>query len=237
VMFNYAATSILLGIVGAWLSGSGLLIGLAGTSATIVNVACLLPLVAGMLQYPSNRWTRLIVFCAGFGVVELIADALCVEVTKTLDYSVARSPMILSSPWWMPVSWALVACQVMLISGAAAERFGEKWRVLSGAGLAFLMLAFHEDAAFRADWWRYQDCFMVGKAPVYVLLAELLIGGMLAWIMGQLKLGIRKKRVAQLIGLAGVGTVIAGMIGFGTIEVLPVLFRGQPHPLVPFLFK
>jgi hypothetical protein len=236
-MFNYAATSILLGIVGAWLSGSGLLKGLAGTSATIVNVACLLPLVAGMLQYPSKRWTRLIVFCAGFGVVELIADALCVEVTKTLDYSVARSPMILSSPWWMPVSWALVACQVMLISGAAAERFGEKWRVISGAGLAFLMLAFHEDAAFRADWWRYQDCFMVGKAPVYVLLAELLIGGMLAWIMGQLKLDIRKKRVAQLIGLAGVGTVIAGMTGFGTIEVLPVLFRGQPHPLVPFLFK
>ena len=237
MMFNYAATSILLGIVGAWLSGSGLLKGLAGTSATIVNVACLLPLVAGMLQYPSKRWTRLIVFCAGFGVVELIADALCVEVTKTLDYSVARSPMILSSPWWMPVSWALVACQVMLISGAAAERFGEKWRVISGAGLAFLMLAFHEDAAFRADWWRYQDCFMVGKAPVYVLLAELLIGGMLAWIMGQLKLDIRKKRVAQLIGLAGVGTVIAGMTGFGTIEVLPVLFRGQPHPLVPFLFK
>ena len=78
---------------------------------------------------------------------------------------------------------------------------------------------------------------MVGKAPVYVLLAELLIGGMLAWIMGQLKLDIRKKRVAQIIGLAGVGTVIAGMIGFGIVEVLPVLFRGQPHPLVPFLFK
>lgn len=236
-MFNYAATSILLGIVGAWLSGSGLLKGLAGTSATIVNVACLLPLVAGMLQYPSKRWTRLIVFCAGFGVVELIADALCVEVTKTLDYSVARSPMILSSPWWMPVSWALVACQVMLISGAAAERFGEKWRVLSGAGLAFLMLAFHEDAAFRADWWRYQDCFMVGKAPVYVLLAELLIGGMLAWIMGQLSADTGPKRILTMILMTGLGTVIAGMIGFGTIEVLHVLFRGQPHPLVPFLFK
>lgn len=237
MMFNYAATSILLGIVGAWLSGSGLLKGLAGTSATIVNVACLLPLVAGMLQYPSKRWTRLIVFCAGFGVVELIADALCVEVTKTLDYSVARSPMILSSPWWMPVSWALVACQVMLISGAAAERFGEKWRVISGAGLAFLMLAFHEDAAFRADWWRYQDCFMVGKAPVYVLLAELLIGGMLAWIMGQLRADTGPKRILGMILLTGLGTVIAGMIGFGTIEVLPVLFRGQPHPLMPFLFK
>ena len=236
-MALYAVISILIGIVGAWLSGSGPLKGLAGTSAVVINVACIIPLAAGMLRHPDKRWANLVLFCLGFGVVELIADALCVEVTKTLDYSVARSPMILSSPWWMPVSWALVACQVMLISGAAAERFGEKWRVISGAGLAFLMLAFHEDAAFRADWWRYQDCFMVGKAPVYVLLAELLIGGMLAWIMGQLKLGIRKKRVAQLIGLAGVGTVIAGMIGFGIIEVLPVLFRGQPHPLMPFLFK
>jgi hypothetical protein len=236
-MFNYAAISILVGIIGAWLSGSGLLKGLAGTSATIVNVACMLPIIVGMLKYPSKRWTRVIVFCIGFGVVELIADALCVEVTKTLDYSVARSPMVLSSPWWMPVSWALVACQVMLISDAAAVRFGEHWCVVCGGLLAFAMLAFHEDAAFRADWWRYQDCVMVGKAPVYVLLAELLIGGMLAWCMGQLNVDMRTKRIPLLIGLAGVGTVVAGMIGFGTIEVLPVLFRGQPHPLMPFLFK
>ena len=78
---------------------------------------------------------------------------------------------------------------------------------------------------------------MVGKAPVYVLLAELLIGGMLAWCMSQLNVDTRTKRIPHLIGLAGVGTVVAGMIGFGTIEVLPVLFRGQPHPLMPFLFK
>jgi hypothetical protein len=236
-MFNYAAISILVGIIGAWLSGSGLLKGLAGTSATIVNVACMLPIIVGMLKHPSKRWTRLIVFCIGFGVVELIADALCVEVTKTLDYSVARSPMVLSSPWWMPVSWALVACQVMLISDAATVRFGEHWRVVCGGLLAFAMLAFHEDAAFRADWWRYQDCFMVGKAPVYVLLAELLIGGMLAWIMGQIRADTGPKRILGMILLTGLGTVIAGMIGFGTVEVLPVLFRGQPHPLMPFLFK
>ena len=236
-MFIYAACSIVIGIVGAWLSGSGPLKGLAGTSATIVNVLCILPLAIGMLRNPNPRWIRLTLFCFGFGIAELIADALCVEVTKTLDYSVARSPMILSSPWWMPVSWALVACQVMLISDAAAERFGEKWRVMSGAGLAFLMLAFHEDAAFRADWWRYQDCFMVGKAPVYVLLAELLIGGMLAWTMGQITANASGRRIHALIRWNGFGTIIAGMIGFGTIEVLPVLFRGQPHPLVPFLFK
>jgi len=236
-MYLYAVISIVIGIVGAWLSGSGPLKGLAGVSAVIINVACILPLAAGMLIHRDKRWIRLILFCAGFGVVELIADALCVDVTKTLDYSVARSPMILSSPWWMPVSWALVACQVMLISDAAAQRFGQNWRVLSGAGLAFLMLAFHEDAAFRADWWRYQDCFLVGKAPVYVLLAELLIGGMLAWIMGQIRADAGPKRILGMILLTGLGTVIAGMIGFGIVEVLPVLFRGQPHPLVPFLFK
>ena len=78
---------------------------------------------------------------------------------------------------------------------------------------------------------------MVGKAPVYVLLAELLIGGMLAWIMGQLSAATGPKRIAAMILMTGFGTVIAGMIGFGTIEVLPVLLRGQPHPLVPFLFK
>lgn len=236
-MLLYAACSILIGIVGAWLSGSGPLKGLAGTSATIVNVACIIPLAIGMLRNPNPRWIRLTLFCVGFGIAELLADALCVEVTKTLDYSVARSPMILSSPWWMPVSWALVACQVMLISDAISERFGEKWRVISGAGLAFVMLAFHEDAAFRADWWRYQDCLMVGKAPVYVLIAELLIGGMLAWIMGQLSADTGPKHILALILMTGLGTVIAGMIGFGTVEVLPVLFRGQPHPLVPFLFK
>ena len=236
-MYLYPAMSILIGIIGAWLSGSGPLKGLAGTSAVIINAACMLPLVAGMWRHPDKRWAKLVLFCVGFGVVELIADALCVEVTKTLDYSVARSPMILSSPWWMPVSWALVACQVMLISDAAAVRFGPLWRVVCGGLLAFAMLAFHEDAAFRADWWRYQDCFMVGKAPVYVLLAELLIGRMLAWIMGQIRADTGPKRILGMILLTGLGTVIAGMIGFGTIEVLPVLFRGQPHPLMPFLFK
>ncbi len=78
---------------------------------------------------------------------------------------------------------------------------------------------------------------MVGKAPVYVLLAELLIGGMLAWSMGQIRADTGPKRILALIMMTGLGTVIAGMIGFGTVEVLPVLFRGQPHPLVPFLFK
>lgn len=78
---------------------------------------------------------------------------------------------------------------------------------------------------------------MVGKAPVYVLLAELLIGGMLAWIMGQLSADTGPKRILAMIVMTGLGTVIAGMISFGTIEVLPVLFRGQPHPLMPFLFK
>jgi hypothetical protein len=229
--------SIVIGFVGAWLSGSGPLKGLAGISAVIINVGCILPLAAGMWRHADKRWARLILFCVGFGVVELIADALCVEVTKTLDYSVARSPMILSSPWWMPVSWALVACQVMLISDGTAVRFGERWRFVAGAALAFTMLAFHEDAAFRADWWRYQDCFLVGKAPVYVLLAELLIGGMLAWIMGQIRADTGPKRILGMILLTGLGTVVAGMIGFGTIEVLPVLFRGQPHPLMPFLFK
>jgi hypothetical protein len=72
---------------------------------------------------------------------------------------------------------------------------------------------------------------------VYVLLAELLIGGILAWIMGQLRADTGPKRILGMILLTGLGTVIAGMIGFGTIEVLPVLFRGQPHPLMPFLFK
>jgi hypothetical protein len=233
----FAAFSIGIGVIGAWMAGSGPLRGLAGTSAMLVNVACLIPLFIGMRLGNQKRCVSLVYFCIGFGVAELFADALCVEVTKTLDYSVARSPMILSSPWWMPISWALVACQVMLISDAIAQRFGERWRVISGGLVAFAMLAFHEDAAFRADWWRYQDCIMVGKAPVYVLLAELLIGGLLAWSMT--KIGAQMTLVAQLrlIALVGVGTVIAGMIGFGTVEVLPVLFRGQPHPLVPFLFK
>ena len=43
-MALYAVISILIGIVGAWLSGSGPLKGLAGTSAVVINVACIIPL-------------------------------------------------------------------------------------------------------------------------------------------------------------------------------------------------
>ena len=57
---------------------------------------------------------QLLVAAVVFGIVELLADFLCVRCTGTLDYSVARSMEILESPCgcrclgrWSPPSGAL----------------------------------------------------------------------------------------------------------------------------------
>ena len=155
-----------------------------------------------------------------FGMVEVFADFLCVRCTGTLDYSVARSLMVLESPWWMPFSWALVAVQIGVSGDAAIRRFGFVRGVLSTGLLGSLLIPVYEEMAWGAHWWRYQHCLRVGHTPVYIVVAEAVIGVGLSMV-GYFALRFCSLRATVLLGTAaGMVTILGGVIGWGTIEFL-----------------
>lgn len=155
-----------------------------------------------------------------FGWVELLADFLCVRCTGTLDYSVARSWRVLESPWWMPFSWALVAVQMSVTGDAAIRRFGLVRGVAVAGGLGSLLIPCYEELAWGAHWWRYQHCLRLGHTPVYILVAEAVIGAGLA-LLGYFALRVCSLRASLGLGVAaGLVTLVGGIVGWGTVEFL-----------------
>ena len=191
-----------------------------GRTATLLSAINAALFAAHILWYRDAGMARLLLWGLCLGTVELIADALCVRFTGTLDYSVAYSAYLAESPWWMPVAWALVGAQI----GYLGARFVERVGVLRGAALSALIgavnIPFYEEMAFHAHWWQYQFCRMLpgSHTPIYIVIAELVIGGSLAPLA---RIALRNPRptVAVAAGAAaGVFTIIGGLVGFGIAE-------------------
>ncbi len=163
---------------------------------------------------------RLLLFGLCLGVGELAADALCVRFTHTLDYGVAHSPLVGLSPWWMPTAWMIVAAQIGYVGVRLMARFGDRAGTALTAGLGAVNIPFYEEMAFHAHWWRYGHCRMLGHTPLYIIVAELLIGLTLG-PLARVALCDPDWRHAAAVGLAGgVGTIVGGLIGYGLVERL-----------------
>ena len=209
--------------------GSGLAAlrpGLGGKTAVALNLANLLLLGVYLLWKKDRALGLLLLFGFVFGAVELLADALCVRMTKTLDYSPARSAMLWESPWWMPGAWAIVALQTGYLGAWALDRWG--W--IKGLALALLIgtvqIPFYEELAYHANWWRYQNCRMLWHTPLYIVLAEGLIVAGIAPLARQVLSKPPDIKAAALLGaLAGLWTTLAGMLGYGACEFIPNDFR------------
>ena len=201
-----------------------------GHSAALLNVVNLAGW-CGVARWSGDRglW-KLLSAAVVFGLTELLADFLCVRCTGTLDYSVARSAMILESPWWMPFSWAVVAMQVGAGGDAVIRRLGCVRGALLTGVLGSVLIACYEQMAWGANWWRYRHCLLLGHAPVYIVVAEAIIGAGLA-IFGHLALRSGAWRaMAPLGAAAGLVTVFGGVAGWGTVEFI---CRGA-RPAWPF---
>ena len=172
-------------------------------------------------RYKDRAIARLLLFGLGLGVVELAADALCVRFTHTLDYSVARSPMLGLSPFWMPTAWMIVAAQIGYLGRRLIGKFGTGIGMALTAALGAVNIPFYEEMAFHAHWWRYQNCRMVGHTPVYIIIAELVIGltlGPLALRAMHIGATWRTALFAGVIG--GLSTIWGGLVGYGLVERL-----------------
>lgn len=192
-----------------------------GRTAAALSVASLGVFGAHMTFHRDRVMARLLVFGLCFGVVELAADALCVRYTRTLDYSVAHSPMLGLSPLWMPTAWAVVAAQIGYVGTRLMARLGQGRGLALTALLGAVNIPFYEEMAFHAHWWRYRNCRLLGHTPVYIIAAELIIGLTLAPLAARAMRGGATWRDAGLAGLmGGLSTVWGGLIGYGLVERL-----------------
>lgn len=191
-----------------------------GRTAALLSAINLLTFAVHIARFRDAGMARLLWWGFCLGVVELVADALCVRFTGTLDYRTAKSAMIWESPWWMPVAWMLVGTQI----GYFGTRFIERFGTVRGAALCALVgavnIPFYEEMARYAHWWEYQFCRMLPgtHTPVYIIIAELVIGGALA-PCARVALRGDSWRGATVAGIAaGVATIIGGLVGFGIAE-------------------
>jgi hypothetical protein len=189
--------------------------GRAAEALTAVNSAIFL---GSIFARRDAALARLLLFGLCFGAVELIADALCVKYTGTLDYSETHSAMLWLSPWWMLLAWMIVGTQIGYLGALWIERFG----LLLGSGLTALLgavnIPFYEEMAYRAHWWRYRNCKMLGHAPYFVIVAELLIGLALGPLA---RIALRDEswtRAAWMGALCGLSTILGGLAGYGLVE-------------------
>jgi len=172
------------------------------------------------VYYRDSAFGRLAVFGITFGIVELIADALCVGITKTLSYAPAKSTMIWLSPWWMPGAWAIVSMQIGYLGARLIQKLGN----LHGAALCAIIgavnIPFYEEMAYHAHWWSYHSCRMIGHTPVYIIVAESIIGACLAPLAKSALEATLQVNVIKSGLVAGLSTIIGGLIGYGAIEVV-----------------
>ena len=190
-----------------------------GRTAILLNTASIGIFLWHIARYKDRVLARLLLFGLGLGAVELIADALCVRYTNTLDYAVARSPMLGLSPFWMPTAWMIVAAQIGYLGHRLIAKLGTGRGMALTALLGAVNIPFYEEMAYHAHWWRYQNCRMLGHTPLYIIVAEMVIGltlGPLAIRAIHADATWRNALIAGLVG--GLSTIWGGLIGYGLVE-------------------
>jgi fluoride ion exporter CrcB/FEX len=201
-----------------------------GRTAVALNLANLVLLSGYLWRTRDAALGRLLLFGVAFGVVELLADFLCIRMTRTLSYIPSRSPMLFESPFWMPSAWAVVALQTGFLGAWALRRLGWVRGLLLSALVGAIQIPVYEELAYYAHWWRYTNCRMLSHTPLYIITAEALI------VMGIAPLAKRTLerpgwRLALWLGmLGGLVTVVAGMIGYGLCEFIPNGFSLRASP-------
>ncbi len=195
----------------------------AGWTAASLAILHLSIFGAHALRFRDAGMARLLLYGFTLGVVELIADALCVHFTGTLDYRPSRSAMIGLSPWWMPLAWMNLSIQIGYLGIWLMRRFGN----LKGAALTALLgavnIPFYEEMARHCNWWAYQNCRMLPgtHTPLYIIVAELCIGMALGLLARETLQATSAKQALQTGLLAGLATIVGGLIGYGLVERIP----------------
>jgi hypothetical protein len=129
--------------------------------------------VAFVARRRDGLLARLLVLSLLAGWIELLADHWLVRYSGTLDY-LPGGPFVLSSPLYMPFGWAGALFQLAYLGVRLAER-RPVWLACLLVGLVgAINIPIYEHCARAAGWWAYKNTPMLGNAPHYIILGELL---------------------------------------------------------------
>lgn len=151
----------------------------------------------------------------GFG--ELPADHFGVVVTETLVYT-PGGPLVWVTPLYMPFGWVVMIVQLGVLAWWLGRRWGAARTCVALALLGGLNIPAHELLAKHADLWHYQNTPMIlGAVPVYVILAEALLGLVIPLLLLRVTATTPWRRVALLGALQALAIYIAGRIAYALV--------------------
>lgn len=129
--------------------------------------------IGAALSYRSRTVRNVFVLGTVAGVVELGVDRFLVEYTGALVYPDGL-PMLLSSPLYMPLAWAIAITHVGYVGTRLADIYGRRAAAVGPSLLAVAIVGFYEYGAFYAGIWRYVDAplALLGHVPAFVVAAE-----------------------------------------------------------------
>lgn len=129
--------------------------------------------IGALISYYSKLVRKIFVLATIAGILELGVDHFLVSVTGTLVYPTSL-PMLLSSPVYMPLSWAIVTTQLGYLAVRLARIGGRYVAAIGPSLLAMSLIGFYEYGAFKAGIWEYVSAplYMLGHVPLYVVIAE-----------------------------------------------------------------
>lgn len=160
------------------------------TSAALIDLlAC--GYLLGLAARP--RWRPLIVRLMALGLVagiaELATDAAGKGVAHSLIYP-GREPMLVASPFYMPLSWMVVLVWIAYLAWRLATLASPPTvgvRVMIVGLVGALTVPFYEEMAYYAGWWRYVPAHSIGQVPIYVVVFEGAVAAILPLITSRLR--------------------------------------------------
>lgn len=160
----------------------------------------LLYVLGAGISYVDRTVRHVFVLATTAGVVQLGADHFLVAVTGTLAYPESL-PMLLSSPAYMPLAWAIVVTQLGYVAIRLAEVHGRAAAHVVPSIVAMGLIGIYEAGARIAGIWAYVDAplLMLGHVPAYIVIAEGLMFATLVCFV---------RRSSPIIGGVGFGVLI-----------------------------
>ena len=107
------------------------------------------------------------------GFVELFADNWLVTGIQVLFYE-TEEPLIWSSPLYMPFLWGTMTLRTAFISWVVTKKYGLLLSTVMMAITGAFMGTFWESLALEARWWYYVSDHMIFKAPIFIVVGEIL---------------------------------------------------------------